>query len=264
VTSDASYAVQLEAKFLVALHGHLAGLQAKAAADFGERSFQDELAKLAADPVYSHFAFASPDYVLIRLMGRMSISIGRRLGEIYDKIPRLLAAARFDLTPDQVAADMEGLELDIALRFAELPAHKELVRDIIRNHLPGAECEHGVGIEIRYNFNPNDSARLRKDVDMANRVSSARLVPIYLVFSQISPRDEAIARLKRAGWNFLIGTPAVDFARDLLGLDLADVLTRPVVQLEVRSAVEDIMVTIVRSFAFRAVLGKHGLMLARE
>src|SRR5690606_12444668 len=98
-------------------------------------------------------------------------------------------------------------------------------RDI--GDLAGAK---GIGIEIRYNFNPNDSARLRKDVAMAENLAFNGLLPIYLVFSGISPRDEAIARLKRAGWSFLIGKPAVQFAKDLLGLDLATILEKPDVQ----------------------------------
>jgi hypothetical protein len=254
----------VEARFLAALHEHLLGLKNKAAADFSETAFLSELAKLETDPVYSNFAFASADYVLIRLMGRMSISIGRRLGEIYDKIPRLLAAARFGLSPRQVAADMGGLELDVGLQYAEIGGHTQMVRETVQKHLPGRETNKGVGIEIRYNFNPNDSARLRKDVDMAGYVSGAGLLPIYLIFSQISPRDEAIARLKRAGWEFLVGEPAVSFARDLLGLDLAQILSRPTVQIEVQKAVEEVMTTIVTSFAFTAVLRKHGLVVEHE
>lgn len=50
----------------------------------------------------------------------MSVSVGRRLDEIYDKIPRFVAAARFDLSPEQVAEKFHDLELDIGLRFALL------------------------------------------------------------------------------------------------------------------------------------------------
>jgi hypothetical protein len=253
----------LEQRFLKELRQHLVGLKSKVVADFSKAAFDKQLAELASDPVYSNFAFASADYVLIRLMGRMSISIGRRLGEIYDKMPRLLAAARFDLTPSQIAADMEGLELDVGLRYSELKTHAKMVREMVKQHI-GRTASDGVGIEIRYNFNPNDSARLRKDVDMAGYVAEAGLLPIYLVFSQISPRDEAIARLKRAGWEFLIGDPAIAFARDLLGLDLVSILTRPAIQLEVQKAVEEVMTEIVTSYAFTAVLRKHGLILEHE
>src|SRR3954468_23657411 len=103
-------------------------------------------------------------------MGRMSITFGRRLGEIYDKLPRFVASARFDVAPEQVAEKFNGLELDIGLRYSLLsgPDREHLAAVLAEYGADGTET--GVGIEIRYNFNPNDSARLRKDVDMAGYV----------------------------------------------------------------------------------------------
>jgi hypothetical protein len=95
-------------------------LRAKAEHDFSENSFKHELNQLVTDSIYPKFALDSEEYVFIRLMGRMSISIGRRLGEIYDKIPRFLASARFDLTSEKVAFSLNELELDIGLKFSDL------------------------------------------------------------------------------------------------------------------------------------------------
>ena len=53
----------------------------------------------------------------------MSISVGRRLGEIYDKLPRFVACARFNLNPGDVAEKFDGLELDVGLRFTRLVPH---------------------------------------------------------------------------------------------------------------------------------------------
>jgi hypothetical protein len=242
---------KLEKQFITALKHHLKGWRAKVTADFSEKNFQNELAALNTDPIYPKFNFNTPEYVNIRFMGRMSISIGRRLGEIYDKIPRLLAAARYSLTPQQVAPRFDGLELDIALRYSEISNDDaRFVRYICKKHLGTDLDKDGVGIEIRYNFNPNDSSRLRKDVDMANKVIYEKLTPVYLIFSSISPRDEAIARLMRAGWIFLVGENALSFATELLGLNIASILDRPSVRNEIKEEIDGMMKDIKESYSF--------------
>jgi|GEM_PF-1190981 hypothetical protein len=242
-----------ERKFLGAIRHHLAGWKRKIDGDFGKESYDEELAKLAGDPVYAKFAFDCPEYVLVRLMGRMSISVGRRLGEIYDKLPRFVAAARFDVAPEQVAEKFNGLELDIGLRYALLSQPDcDHVRSVLASY--GADgTETGVGIEIRYNFNPNDSARLRKDVYMAGYVQAEGLFPLYLIYSAISPRDEAIARLTRAGWRFLQGTDASDFTTGLFGADFLGILERPEVRSRVHEEVRELMASIFTSHAFAQV-----------
>jgi hypothetical protein len=248
---------ELETRLLADLRRHLQGIRAKVAADFSEANFQQELAKLEGDPVYAQFGLAAPPYVLVRLMGRLSISIGRRLGEIYDKIPRFLAAARFRPEPSDIAPLFNGLQIDLCLEMSKLSevdvAH---VTNTIAAYptIPWDDSKAGVGIEIRYNFNPNDSARLRKDCDMAGYVAERGLVPIYLIFSSISPRDEAIARLERAGWCFLVGAEATRFAETLLGLNLAEILNQPRIKQEVMDEVADIMRTMVASHSFQQVL----------
>src|SRR5437773_11429927 len=128
---DNSYHSEVEDKFLEALRHHLAGLRDKVHRDFSKTSFDRELLDLKGDPIYPKFAFDREGYVLIRFMGRLSISIGRRLGEIYDKIPRFLAAARFGLSQDQVAPKLNGLELDICLNFSHLsPPDRSHIRNV--------------------------------------------------------------------------------------------------------------------------------------
>lgn len=241
---------KLEQQFVSQLRHHLNGWRRKVIDDFSKSNFDAELAALNSDPVYPKFHFHSAAYVNIRFMGRMSISIGRRLGEIYDKVPRLLAAARYNLTPGQVAPKFDGLELDICLRFAEITgADSKFVKDTCKKHTGSSPTKDGIGIEIRYNFNPNDSSRLRKDVDVASKLIACNLMPIYLVFSSISPRDEAIARLKRAGWIFLVGQQGLDFATELLGMDLSSVLDRPAVSKEIKAEVDGMMKDIKNSYA---------------
>lgn len=248
---------QLETKFLEAVRHHLAGLRQKVENDFGKSSFEEELSQLTSDPVYPKFGLNSADYVLVRFMGRVSISIGRRLGEIYDKIPRFVAAARFNLTPEQVAPSIRNLELDIGLKYSNLSEDdRDQIIRIIGKHFKDVTGRKGVGIEIRYNFNPNDSARLRKDDDMAKYLLELGLMPVYLVFSSISPRDEAIARLQRAGWNFLIGDKAIAFGKELFSLDLAEILDRPRIKQEIQREVDRIMQAIKSSYAFKKVVGR--------
>lgn len=243
---------QLENEFINHLRHHLAGWRQKVQGDFSKENFENELAELNSDPVYPKFCLNTPEYVNIRFMGRISISIGRRLGEIYDKVPRLLAAARYKLLPEQVAPKLGGLELDIGLSFKQISASDEtFVRATCATHLQGITIADGIGIEIRYNFNPNDSSRLRKDEDMASKVMAAGLTPVYLVFSSISPREEAIARLRRVGWKFIVGQPALNFATVLLGLDLSTILDLPAVKAEIEKEVNGMMNDIKTSYAFK-------------
>ena len=229
----------------------MSGWRAKITGDFSKANYDAELAALNSDPIYPKFHFNTPDYVIIRFMGRVSISIGRRLGEIYDKVPRLLAAARYNLRPEQVAPKFDGLELDIGLRFSQISAQdQQHVRDVCAKYFRSALARDGIGIEIRYNFNPNDSSRLRKDEDMAEKLAQNHLTPIYLIFSSISPRDEAIARLNRAGWTFIVGQPGLDFATELLGMNLSSILDRPAVSREIKSEIDGMMSDIKNSFAF--------------
>jgi hypothetical protein len=244
----------VEQRFLDAIKHHLDGWRRKIELDFSKPSYDTELAALESDPVYRTFAFDCPEYVMVRLMGRMSISIGRRLGEIYDKIPRFVASARFNVSPDQVAEKFNGLELDIGLRFKLLskPDQAHLAA-MLKQFGDAAKGCTGVGIEIRYNFNPNDSSRLRKDCTMAEHVESEGLFPLYLIYSAISPRDEAIARLTRAGWTFLQGKAASDFTTGLFGADFLGIMEQPEIRQEVHNEVRSLMKSIFDSYAFHQV-----------
>jgi hypothetical protein len=239
-----------EQRFLSALNHHLEGLKAKVERDFSESAYLKELNALRGDPVYERFGFDCGEYVLVRLIGRMSISVGRRLGEIYDKVPRFVAAARFNITADQVAEVFDGLELDISLRYSLLsPSDRAHITQLISPYT--REKVAGVGIEIRYNFNPNDSSRLRKDVDVVSKLKAQNLFPVYLTFSSISPRDEAIARLKRAGWIFLQGEEALSFANNLFGVNIMSVLDKPEISKQVKAKTTAIMQSIFTSPAVK-------------
>jgi len=241
-----------ERRFLDAIDHHLDGLAQKVERDFSAASLKKEIAGLQGDKVYHDLGFDSPEYALVRLTGRMSISVGRRLGEIYDKVPRFVAAARFGLRPEQIAEVFDGLELDIALR-------SNLLSKDDRSHIErivekmSAEKFSGIGIEIRYNFNPNDSSRLRKDVDVADKLKAAGLFPVYLIFSSLSPRDDAIARLKRGGWFFQQGGDALDFLKELLGVDISSVLSDPVIARKTQEKTDKIMKSIFSSEAFSSI-----------
>lgn len=248
---------QIEEKFMESLRHHLSGWHRKISDDFGEESFSSELSQLQSDPVYSKFGFAIPEYVLVRLMGRFSISIGRRLGEIYDKVPRFVTSARFGLSPEDVAPMFDGLQLDIGIPIQSLSVQDQKhVLSVYSKYFPKSSIENGIGIEIRYNFNPNDSARLRKDVKMASLLRANGLFPIYLIFSAISPREETIARLTRAGWYFLVGKVAENFMNQLVGMNFAKILDRPKIQTEIQQEINSLMKEMRDSAAF-----KHGARL---
>lgn len=235
------------------LRHHLQGWRDKVEADFCEDAHGVELASLSSDPVYSRFHLHSPQYVLIRLMGRMSISIGRRLGELYDKIPRIAAQARYSLQQDQVVIKFKGLELDVGLTLADLSrADQKHLSEVCHRHANvDLSGYRGLAIEIRYNFNPNDSSRLRKDVQLAELLRESGYYPMYLVFAENSPRDEALARLTRAGWHFIVGRSALSFMADVVGFDISSVLDRPDVSAEIKREIDALSASIRHSYAYR-------------
>lgn len=250
---DQQTSQRVKVRFLQELKHHLDGWRAKVKKDFGEKNFNEELRLLNSDPLYPKFNFATADYVNIRFIGRMSISIGRRLGEIYDKVPRFLVGARFNLAPSVVAPVIDGLELDICLEFARLSQSDQLsVFAELAKIYPGHNFAgyRGLGIEIRYNFNPNDSSRLRKDVVMAENLIRGGLFPIYLIFSSISPRDEAIKRLTQAGWNFVVGHAASSLSANLFGLDLSQILDLPEVKDLINLEIDTMMKELKNSYSF--------------
>lgn len=254
---DNSLAARVESRLREALRYHLHGLRDKIERDFSQASFEEELAALHGDPVYRRWFLDSPQYVLVRFMGRISISIGRRLGEIYEKIPRYTTAARFDLSQEEVAPRFDNLELDIGIPIESLSGEDaEHLRSVARSYFTNYN-DLDLGIEIRYNFNPNDSARLRKDDRMANLLISDDYFPIYLVFSSISPRHEAIARLRRAGWNFLIGNRASSFMNELMNIDITRILETPSIRDEIQREVNSIMESLFSSYAFREVIRRR-------
>jgi hypothetical protein len=246
-------------RFLLELRHHFQGWLAKVTKDLSIEQFKAEITNLEGDPVYRSFGLATAEYALVRVMGRLSISIGRRLGEIYDKIPRFVTQARFNLTAAEVAPKVGGsLELDVCIPLARLnsvdAAH---VREVVSKTFGAADGYSAVAIEIRYNFNPNDSSRLRKDVHMAELLKEQGMLPVYLIFSTISPRDEAIARLKRAGWTFMIGQQASEFMNALIGMDIEVILSSEAVKSEVALEMDKIMRTLYESSAMNHTLAKY-------
>jgi len=218
--------------------------------DFERELFEKELLDLKSDTLYPVFSLDTPQYATIRIMGRLSISIGRRLGELYDKIPRLLAMYQYDLTKSQVAPKYNGLELDICLSSLDIKCGKfKNIIEIYNSFFTSPMAKNGLGIEVRYNFNPNDSSRLRKDCVMASEITAEGLTPIYLVYSSISPREEAIKRLERAGWNFLIGQDALSFSSEILGLDVSCIWRRDAIRKVINSKVDEMMDKIKNSYA---------------
>jgi hypothetical protein len=126
-------------RFLTELRRHFLGWLQKFKQDLSEEVFEAEINALRGDPVYSAFGLASAEYALVRMMGRISISIGRRLGEIYDKLPRFVTQARFSLDSDSVAPSLDGLELDVCVPLGKLGADdRKHVESVARSHLINA------------------------------------------------------------------------------------------------------------------------------
>jgi hypothetical protein len=248
----------IEKNLAAQIDSHLKGLAAKIIQDFSVDSFDGEISDLRGDQVYEGFNLGTEEYALIRKMGRISISIGRRLGEIYDKIPRIIAHYAFNIAESDVAPILGGkLELDTCIDYAVVDkSYHDHIKSVSEKYIRILP-EKGLGIEIRYNFNPNDSSRLRKDVNMAELIIEKKLTPVYLVFSSISPRDEAIARLKRAGWHFLIGNDAYAFVSALYDIDFKNLFTSPNIRTTIDTNINALMENLFTSHPFTKVYEKY-------
>ena len=219
----------------VSLIRHFEELLQKIENEFDNNNFNLELHNLKVDPVYSLWHFDRKEYVLIRKMGRISISIGRRLGDVYDKVIREAIMARFDLTLDQVApklGDKPSIEIDAKIGFNDINKNEiRRIKKVARSTFLKIPRQYeGLGIECRYNFNPNDSARLRKDLRMYELVANSNLIPIFLVFSTSSPRQDAINRLSKTGWKFLIGNDSYKFLKNIVEFDFKTFLKSKQIQ----------------------------------
>lgn len=242
-------------RFLEHLRRHLRGLREKATGDFSSETLDLELKQLRSDPVYSAFRLDTEEYAAIRLLGRMSISIGRRLGDLYERLPRIAAQTRFGLTDEQVSPKLGGrLELDVCIPVSLLSKpDRDSVAQLFATVFTGEDLGEGLAIEIRYNFNPNDSSRLRKDCEMTTLIRAQKMFPIYMVFSTSSPRGEAIKRLKKAGWHFLIGIEAYKFLDSVFGFDVFAILAAPDVRDEVHDQIRGLMSDIFSSEVMKKI-----------
>ena len=242
----------IEQRLLDQLKYHFAGWLTKIESDFSEFGFEQELSNLTSDPLYTSFHLASSEYALVRVMGRISISIGRRLGQIFDSMPKYVTQTRFGLDAAVVSPKLQDkLNLDVCIPLEDLTlSDRAHVLKVCEDKQLKLDESSGLGIEIRYNFNPNDSSRLRKDVEMANILLDINLTPVYLIYSSISPRDEAIARLRRAGWTFFIGQDATDFTNALIGMDLGNILNRDGIREEVAKEMDIVMTKLYSSYGF--------------
>ena len=263
IAKDTPLDSNLRESFLKQLRHHMKGWEEKVHELFYTQEFNEGLQLLKSDPVYSRFGFDIPEFEIVRRIGRMSISIGRRIGEIYDKVPRLMAQAKFGLTKEIVAQKIptassgSGLEMDILLPYEKFDDHgevrrvRELVSSLDNSGFPSGS--KGIGIEIRFNFNPNDSSRLRKDVELGKALQDNGFLPIYLIFTENSPRDEAILRLSRSGWNFIIGNEAKQFMHHLFEADFTTILDEPTISKEIKSYSKKLMRSIFTSPAYKTI-----------
>jgi hypothetical protein len=221
---------EIERNLIQTIRRHFEELHEKIVSEFSDLKFDKELGDLRDDPVYSLWNFDREEYVLVRKIGRISISIGRRLGDIYDKLVREAIKSRFNLTQEQVAPKFGTtnlIELDARIAFNQInDVEKTRIQSIISSYCEKFDEIDGLGIEVRYNFNPNDSARLRKDVAMCELLEDNNLFPIFLIFSTSSPRQDAIGRLTRTGWLFFIGDESYNFLKEITKFDFKRFLIR--------------------------------------
>lgn len=249
----------VEDRFIEIVRQQLKGLSKKVENEFSQKNYEKELLELTEDPVFSKFSFNTAEYVLIRFMGRISISIGRRLGHIYEKVPRYAAAARFHLSPKDIAPKFNKLELDVGLDFSKITSQDiSRIKKLYKKYFDDREHKKGIGIEIRYRFSPNDNARITKDVNMGKYLANAGLTPVYLIFSSDIKRfKDAIPRLRKSGWSFLAGEKAIEFINELLLLDIQSLLDEPAIKDEIKKVIDEILKNLVSSHAFNQVLDKY-------
>lgn len=188
------------------------------------------------DPLFSIFGLYGPRYLTARFGGGLNTSIHRKLGDLVEDSVQQAVIAGLDLDPARAvyAAEVESgdekvvrtadcfIDLDL-MREGE---DQERVRAIARQMRDALTVTRfagepkGIGFEIRGCYQSADSKRAQADDAMARHLSSRSIVPLMLVFCDLS--NESIMRRYRHIWHLNEGASAFDVIYQLTNFDLRE------------------------------------------
>jgi len=192
-------------------------------------------ARFERDPLFSIFGLYGPAYLTARFGGGLITSIHRKLGDLVEDSVQRVVVAQLGLDPARAtyAAQLEsGNELvtrtadcfiDIeAIPNGEAKSKVLEIAEVMRDSLPDSTIfagePRGIGFEIRGCYQSADSKRAQADDAMARHLSERAIVPLMLVFCDLS--NESIMRRYRQIWHLREGAGAFDAVARLTGFDL--------------------------------------------
>lgn len=207
----------------------------------------DEFRNLyGADAFYAWIGFDSELLYTAHRAGAAMTSLYRKLGDGCQEVWRAIIRDQFgvadiDATWEYTVPTTRGdrrRALDGRIDILDFPS-SDALQHFRDDWLPAAKEKlgatinpRGVVFEVRQGYKSQDAKRAGGDVDNAGRIALESSLPSLVVFSNQIP-DQIVRRYAAAGWLILRGAVVDDplsstfaFARDVMGFDLADLLTR--------------------------------------
>ena len=190
------------------------------------------------DPVFSIFGLYDEDYVRVKGASAYIVAIHRKLGDIYERCIREIVKESLGLTDDQVRY---SIKVEIAGKLVERTLDcKILVHDVrdeeAKNRLrkliakevgeDKANLYEGIGLEVRFCYQIGDAKRIQADLQMAHALIRDRILPIMLIFCNLSLRQPLERFKQRTPWRVKEGMQAYSFIRELTNFDFYDFLNR--------------------------------------
>ena len=190
--------------------------------------------KFAGDPLFSVFGLHGERYLTARFGGGLITSIHRKLGDLVEDSVQQVVIACLGLDPAHAtyAAEVESgdakvvrtADCFIGFDLIEDDTKRARVQEVARGMRDLLDATHfeaeprGIGFEIRGCYQSADSKRAQADDAMARHLAGEAIVPLMLVFCDLSNRS--IMRRYGHMWHLREGEDAFRAVTDLTGFDL--------------------------------------------
>lgn len=209
--------------------------------------------KIENDLLADVFLLNAPSIVQMKLGGRITTSIHRKVGDACEKATRAIIGIVYSIKPERLVAErMVTIDLgdgrteqvtrkiDVLLKAENLDAIKKQkllaiipqfsteflsnvgVRETYRGYDLSKAYFTGVGIEVRHAYQSADSKRVQGDKSLAELFIKERLLPVMLIYSGLV--NWSVINAYKRYWLVKVGNNAFDFIKDTTGIDFGGIL----------------------------------------
>lgn len=198
-----------------------------------------EIEALREDPVFSYFIPWSriSSYVKAKIGGAYIVSLDRKLGDIYEECVKEIVKTKLGLSDEDMQYSYvlkvggreteRKLDCKILLEDIQDKEARDRVERVIQQeaqHMLHPKQYRGIGLEIRFCYQIGDSKRIQADLDMAKSLESDNILPVMLIFCNISLQSPIKRFRERSPWHVKEGLEAYKFLKKLTGFDLYNFL----------------------------------------